>query len=164
MAWLELTIETASAGIEDVAAALTAGGFSDLLLEDQQEFESFLEDWGADFAYHTAGNKQYRYMVQDTSQSLTSDGYTIYGEAIQFGKGAELHGNLDRTAVFKNATAIEIAEFLRKSLGSIGIGVDACGIPACTLAAHTVFKIDNGDNKVAVFCFGEILIPIAAFS
>ena len=44
MAWLELTIETASAGIEDVAAILTAGGFSDLLLEDQQEFESFLED------------------------------------------------------------------------------------------------------------------------
>ena len=44
MAWLELTIETASAGIEDVAAALTAGGFSDLLIEDQQEFESFLED------------------------------------------------------------------------------------------------------------------------
>ena len=44
MAWLELTIETASAGIEDVAAALTAGGFSDLLMEDQQEFESFLED------------------------------------------------------------------------------------------------------------------------
>ena len=44
MAWLELIIETASSGIEDVAAALTAGGFSDLLLEDQQEFESFLED------------------------------------------------------------------------------------------------------------------------
>ena len=44
MAWLEITIETASAGIEGVAGALTAGGFSDLLLEDQQEFESFLED------------------------------------------------------------------------------------------------------------------------
>ena len=44
MAWLEITIETASAGIEAVAGALTAGGFSDLLLEDQQEFESFLED------------------------------------------------------------------------------------------------------------------------
>ena len=27
MAWLELTIETASSGIEDVAAALTAGAF-----------------------------------------------------------------------------------------------------------------------------------------
>jgi len=44
MAWLELTIETASSGIEEVAAVLTAGGFSDLLMEDQQEFESFLED------------------------------------------------------------------------------------------------------------------------
>lgn len=82
-------------------------------------FESFLEDWGADFAYHTAGNKQYRYMVQDTSQSLTSDGYTIYGEAIQFGKGAELLGNLDRTAVFKNATAIEpAAGYLNNGNGS----------------------------------------------
>ena len=44
MAWLELTVETASSGIEEVAAALTAGGFSDLLIEDQQEFEDFLED------------------------------------------------------------------------------------------------------------------------
>ena len=44
MAWLELTIETAPTGIEEVAAALTAGGFADLLFEDQQEFESFLED------------------------------------------------------------------------------------------------------------------------
>ena len=44
MAWLEVTIETACAGIEDVASALTAGGFSDLLMEDQQEFESFLEE------------------------------------------------------------------------------------------------------------------------
>jgi len=44
MDWLEITIDTASAGIEDLAAALTAGGFTDLVLEDQAEFESFLED------------------------------------------------------------------------------------------------------------------------
>ena len=44
MAWLELTVETVPSGIEEVAAALTAGGFADLLIEDQQEFESFLED------------------------------------------------------------------------------------------------------------------------
>ena len=43
MSWLEITISTASAGIEDVAAALTAGGFEDLVLEDQAEFESFLD-------------------------------------------------------------------------------------------------------------------------
>ena len=44
MAWLELTIDTVSSGIEAVAAALTAGGFADLVLEDQAEFEDFLED------------------------------------------------------------------------------------------------------------------------
>ena len=44
MSWLELTIDTVSSGIEAVAAALTAGGFEDLVLEDQTEFENFLED------------------------------------------------------------------------------------------------------------------------
>ncbi len=44
MAWLEITLTTHGSTIEDVAAALTAGGFSDLVLEDQQEFESFLEE------------------------------------------------------------------------------------------------------------------------
>ena len=43
MSWLELTIRTAPNGIEDTAAALTAAGFSDLLLEDQTEFEDFLD-------------------------------------------------------------------------------------------------------------------------
>ena len=43
MSWLELTIRTAPTGIEDTAAALTAAGFSDLLLEDQAEFEDFLD-------------------------------------------------------------------------------------------------------------------------
>lgn len=44
MAWLELTIQTAPGGIEHVAEALTAGGFSDLVLEDQTELEGFLEE------------------------------------------------------------------------------------------------------------------------
>ncbi len=44
MAWLELTIATAPAGIERVANLLTAGGFADLVLEDQAEFEAFLEE------------------------------------------------------------------------------------------------------------------------
>ena len=43
MAWLEITVQTQSADIEDVAAALTAGGFEDLVIEDQEEFETFLD-------------------------------------------------------------------------------------------------------------------------
>lgn len=43
MQWIEITINTASSSIEDVAAALTAGGFADLVLEDQVEFSEFLD-------------------------------------------------------------------------------------------------------------------------
>ncbi len=44
MAWLEVTICTVSSGIAQVAAALTGAGFADLVLEDQAEFEDFLEE------------------------------------------------------------------------------------------------------------------------
>ena len=43
MSWLEITLNTASSTISDVAAGLTAGGFEDLVIEDQEEFEEFLE-------------------------------------------------------------------------------------------------------------------------
>lgn len=43
MSWLEYSINTAATDIEAVAARLTAGGFSDLVIEDQNEFENFLE-------------------------------------------------------------------------------------------------------------------------
>ncbi len=43
MPWLEITVHTTSENVEPTAAALTAGGFSDLVIQDQQELESFLE-------------------------------------------------------------------------------------------------------------------------
>ena len=44
MAWLEITVDIPQGGVDDAAAALTAGGFSDLVIEDQTQFEDFLED------------------------------------------------------------------------------------------------------------------------
>ena len=44
MTYLEITITTTSQSIQDVAAKLTAQGFSELVLEDQGEFEDFLEE------------------------------------------------------------------------------------------------------------------------
>ena len=44
MQWLEISIQTQPDKIEAVAAALTAGGFADLVVEDQAEFESFLDE------------------------------------------------------------------------------------------------------------------------
>ena len=44
MNWLEITIETAPSTIQTVANRLTAGGFEDLVIEDQTEFEAFLQE------------------------------------------------------------------------------------------------------------------------
>ncbi len=44
MQYLELTILVAPGFVEDVASALTARGFDDLLLEDQGQMETFLEE------------------------------------------------------------------------------------------------------------------------
>ena len=44
MAWLEITVDTAAEKIGSVVTVLTARGFSDLVIEDQEEFETFLEE------------------------------------------------------------------------------------------------------------------------
>ena len=43
MAWLEITIDTVSEKIDSVVTSLTAAGFADLVIEDQEEFETFLD-------------------------------------------------------------------------------------------------------------------------
>ena len=52
-----MTVATSGEGIDTVVSALTAGGFDDLVIEDQQEFESFLED-----------NKQYWDYIDESLQ------------------------------------------------------------------------------------------------
>ena len=44
MAWLEITVNTKPGGVEALATALTGLGFEDFCIEDQLEFESFLEE------------------------------------------------------------------------------------------------------------------------
>ena len=56
--WLEITVDTAPSSIEEIAAALTAGGFADLVMEDQAEFESFLDE-----------NRAYWDYIDETLQS-----------------------------------------------------------------------------------------------
>ncbi len=58
MDYLELVIATVSDGIDTVTMALTAGGFEDLVIEDQAEFETFLED-----------NRQYWDYIDENLQS-----------------------------------------------------------------------------------------------
>ena len=44
MAWLEITLDTTPKNIDSTVTLLTANGFSDLVVEDQEEFETFLEE------------------------------------------------------------------------------------------------------------------------
>ena len=55
MAWLEFTVETTPRSIDSVVTALSARGFSDLVIEDQSEFETFLEENRAYWDYIDEG-------------------------------------------------------------------------------------------------------------
>lgn len=44
MAWLEITLNAPKGTVNSLATALTGLGFEDLCIEDQEEFESFLEE------------------------------------------------------------------------------------------------------------------------
>ncbi len=76
MAWLEITIDTASEKINSVVTVLTAKGFSDLVIEDQAEFETFLEENRAywdyideDLQQKLQGLSRIKLYLEDTSEA-----------------------------------------------------------------------------------------------
>ena len=76
MAWLEITIDTAAEKINSVVTVLTAKGFSDLVIEDQEEFETFLEENRAYWDYidetlqeKLQGLSHIRLYLEDTDKS-----------------------------------------------------------------------------------------------
>jgi len=76
VAWQEITIDTAAGDTNAVAAALTAQGFSDLVIEDQAEFESFLEENRAYWDYideslqrKLQGLSRIRLYLEDTDEA-----------------------------------------------------------------------------------------------
>ena len=79
MAWLEITISTTADSIDDIAAKLSAAGFSELVLEDQSQFEDFLEENRACWDYideqlqqKLQGLSHIKLYLEDTDQtSLT---------------------------------------------------------------------------------------------
>ncbi len=81
MQYLEVTVQTSSAGIEATAAALTAEGFDSLVFEDQVELEAFLEENRAywdyideDFQKKLQGLSRIKlYLPMDGTQDQTMD-------------------------------------------------------------------------------------------
>jgi len=65
MAWLEITVRTTSASVDETVALLTAAGFAELMIEDQTEFEDFLEE---NRAYWDYIDEQLQQKLQGLSQ------------------------------------------------------------------------------------------------
>ena len=86
MAWLEITIDTAAREVEAVAQGLTAHGFSDLVIEDQQEFETFLDENRAYWDYidenlqqQLQGLSQIKLYLEDSDEAALAR-LRAYGE------------------------------------------------------------------------------------
>ena len=76
MAWLEITVKTAADTVDDMVAALTAGGFPELVIEDQNQIEDFLEQNRAYWDYideelqqHLQGLSRIKLYLEDTDES-----------------------------------------------------------------------------------------------
>ena len=80
------------------------------------EFEEYLAEWGIQYQRLEENGTYYPYMIQDTSQSLTVDGFSIQGNYYTQGLGGKMTEQLrERTAVspmmvFQNAMPITFSE------------------------------------------------------
>lgn len=77
MQWLELTIKTSSAGIELLSERLTVLGYDSFIIDDEADFDSFLENnhqyWDyvdEDLANKMRGMSQIRLYIEDGSAAM----------------------------------------------------------------------------------------------
>ena len=98
MAWLEFIIDTDSKKIASTAAALTAQGFAELVIEDQEEFETFLDE-----------NKAYwDYIDEDFQQKLQGLSHIkIYLENTDTAGQEKLKGAVEKLGLSMTVKALE---------------------------------------------------------
>ena len=98
MAWLEFIIDTDSKKIASTAAALTAQGFAELVIEDQEEFETFLDE-----------NKAYwDYIDEDFQQKLKGLSHIkIYLEDTDTAGREKLEGAVEKLGLSMTVKALE---------------------------------------------------------
>ena len=119
MAWLEITVQTEPERIDDIAAALTAGGFSDLVIEDQDQFEDFLQENKACWDYideelqeKLQGLSQIRLYLEDTDTAGRARlGQLLDGLALPFTETPMKEENWEESWK-ENYSAVEIGNRL----------------------------------------------------
>ncbi len=82
-------------------------------------YELYLEEWGIVFDRYTdASGASYPYMIKDSSQSLTTDGFTIVSEYADYGIGGSITADMrnvevPKKVIFPRAMSISFAETYR---------------------------------------------------
>lgn len=104
MDWLEVTVKTSSQGIDHVADRLTAMGIDSFIIDDEADFNSFLEEntkyWDyvdEDLSRQMSGLSQIRFYIQeDSSAQATLDALKAQLEDLRQGQRVDL-GSLEVT-------------------------------------------------------------------
>ena len=113
-------------------------------------FESYIKEWGVEtkYAKNTTTGVSHRYTVQDTSASLTSDGYTIYGYPTD--SAADRFVNADNSyVVFGNATALSVT--------GEGYTVQADGTYTSMDGERTLYPVYRSSEKTLHWANGEVV-------
>lgn len=86
----------------------------------RDNLEGFLASWGITYAHETGSDGVERcYLIKDSSNSLSVDGYTVIAENVKSGKGGEIMADMPQNNVFSNSTCITFAEnFIENGSGS----------------------------------------------
>ncbi len=113
-------------------------------------FESYIKEWGieTEYAQNATTGVSHRYMVQDTSGSLTSDGYTIYGHAVN-GESNRFVDAGNEYVVFGNATALSVT--------GEGYTAQADGTYVSMSGARTLYPLYRSSEKTLHWANGQVV-------
>ena len=112
-------------------------------------FESYIKEWGieTEYAKNATTGVSYRYTVQDTSGSLTSDGYTIYGYAAN--RGGKFLDPANEYVVFGNATALSVT--------GEGYTAQADGTYLSMNGTRTLYPLYRSSEKTLHWANGQVI-------
>ena len=114
--------------------------------------EGFLAEWGVKYMHETGDEGvENCYVIKDSSNSLTVDGYTIIAENAKDGLGGEIMKSLPGTNVFGNTTCISFSDGFKADGKGNYVSTDS-GNPrtaSALMTSHASAEAWSGGRAVA---------------
>lgn len=121
---------------------------------DRENLEDFLAEWGITYMHEKAAGEdgvENCYLVKDSANSLTVDGYTVLSENAKIGLGAQVMSALSDKNAFRNSTCIAFAEdFKSDGEGNYRTSIDGKErIASPLMQSHSTAEAWAGGRAVA---------------